>query len=448
MLMLQTLVRCVAVLLLGLAFVAPAHAQTSTIHVLTSEARPDFPTGISFTLGAESSAAEIVAAQLLYGATRDAALTIVDLPVTAAGTVKLGYTLDTQVVHYPPGAALTYHWVIRDAAGNEFASPPQELRYDDARFPWSERTERNVTVLWYQGGDAFGQELIDVTIKALDSLKAEIGADLTLPVRIYIYATNQDMRSALASNSMEWIGGEARPDLGIIIGAISPDNRSEIERLLPHELSHQVLYQVTHNPYISPPPWFDEGLAVHNQAQRDFGWDAMVTDAARQGRLIPLEALESNFPTDTDQALLSYAQSRDVIEFILKTYGEPKLRALVAAFAKATPVNEALPQVLGRTLDELDADWRATLPPQTEQPTVLTGPQSAPPDRFESEPLPAPGPGAPPAPDAPDWARWLAGLPTWAPLVATGLCCVVGVAVAGTILLVVLRLAGVDKRTS
>ncbi|NTU81054.1 MAG: hypothetical protein HGA45_17005 [Chloroflexales bacterium] len=443
----HSLLRFAAALLLGLMFVAPARAQSGAITVLSSEAAPDFPAEISFSLTAEAAASNIVAVQLLYGATREEALTVVDLPVTAGRRVEARHTLDTQVYYIPPGTALTYRWVIRDDAGNELTSEPQDLIYHDERFPWSERTERNVTVFWYEGGDAFGQDLIDTTTRALDKLEAEIGSSLDLPVRIYIYASNQDMRSALRSNSTEWVGGQALPGLGVIVGAIGPDNRAEIGRLIPHELSHQVLYQATNNPYGGVPLWFDEGLAVHNQERRDEGWDEIVAAAAQEGRLIPLEALASNFPTDADQTRLSYAQSRDVVEFILKTYGEPKLRELVAAFAAATPLEEALPQVLGRTVDELDADWRATLPPQTEEPTVLAAPQTAPPERFEGDPTPS-GAGSAAAPDAATgWLRWLTGLPAWATLAAVALCCVVGVGAAGTLLLVGLRIAGVDKRT-
>ncbi len=441
----HTLLRLATALLLGLVLFAPARAQTADpISVLASEARPDFPSGLSFELTAEAADADLTAAQLLYGPARSGALTVVDLQLDPARRVELSHTVDTRVYYFPPGTELTYRWSLRDAAGNLLETAPQTVVYHDERHPWSERTERNVTVFWYRGGDAFGQELVDVTTRTLDRLQREIGAELELPVRIYVYADNQDMRSALESNSVEWVGGQAHPDLGIIIGAIAPGDSAEIERLIPHELSHQVLHQATDNPYGGTPIWFDEGLAVHNQERRDAGFDEMVAEAARAGRLIPLEALAGSFPADPDQALLSYAQSRDVVEFIIATYGEGKLRELVQAFAAATPVEEALPLVLGRTVDELDADWRATLPPPTGEPAATAGPQQAPPERFEDGP--APGPGG--AVDGPGWFDRLAQLPAWAILGGLALCLAGGAAVAGAVSLVLLRLLGVDKRTS
>jgi hypothetical protein len=456
----QYLWRAGALILLILAalLATPAQArQSATITVTSSEAKPDFPNQITFSLSAASSAADIREVQLLYGATRSDALTIVDLPVKAGPQVTLSHQLDTQVYYYPPGTDITYRWVIHDTAGNTFESEPQSVVYHDERFSWSDRTVRNVTVYWYKGGSAFGDDLAAAVDRALTKLQTELGAELTQPVRIYVYATNSDMRSALQANSEEWIGGEANPALGVIVAAIAAGDDSEVRRIIPHELSHQVLHQAIDNPYGGAPPWFDEGLAVHNQEVRDSDFDQMITQAAQENRLIPLEALASSFPADPNQALLSYAQSRDMVEHIIDTYGETKLQALVAAFAAATPVDEAVQQVLGRSVDELDAEWRKGQPKPTGPAPDLAGPQVAPDNRFSDPPVLPDGvqpPVAQPLGDAssppptlkPTWISLLESLPAWASVSAAAVCCITGVLLLGAVLLVGLRLIGVDKR--
>lgn len=433
----------------------PAAARdTHTIRVLASLARPEFASAITFELAAESDGADIVAVELLYGATRGEALTIVELKVTPGPQVQVSHRLDTQVYHFPPGAELTYRWRIIDAAGNILESEPQQLLYHDTRFNWREHSTRNVTVLWYAGDDSFGQELLDSSNRTLDRLQAALGAELELPVRIYIYANIGDMRGALRTNEVEWVGGQAWPALGVIVGAIGPGDIAEVRRLIPHELTHQVLHQATDNPYGGTPVWFDEGLAVYYQETRDFHYDNLIEEAARAGELIPLEALASSFPADPNQASLSYAQSREVVAFIAATYGEEKLGELAAAFAVATPLEQALQDALGLTVDDLDAAWRATLPGAGPQPTPQPGPQSAPPDRFSEPPvLPAaqlpvaqPAPVAPAQPAAEEWGARIEALPPWMTIGGAALCCVVGVALLGAALLVGLRLIGVDKQ--
>ncbi len=444
----------IVVFVLAALLATPAYArQGGAISVTASEARPDFPSQIVFSLSASSSAADISQVQLLYGAARADALTVVDMPASAGRSVSLKHTLDTQVYYYPPGTDMTYRWVIRDAAGNTLESEPQSFVYHDERFRWSQRSVRDVTVYWYDGGEAFGDDLAAAVERALTSLQAELGAELSQPVRIYIYATNGDMRSALQANSEEWIGGQANPNLGVIVAAIAAGDDTEVRRIIPHELSHQVLHQAIENPYGDAPPWFDEGLAVHNQEVRDSDFDQLVDQAASENRLIPLEALASSFPADPNQALLSYAQSRDVVEYILKTYGEAKLQGLVQAFAGATPVDAAVQQALGRTVDELDAEWRKGLPQPSGPAPDLAGPQVAPADRFSDPPVlpggaPAPTPSAPFEDRPPAFIGWLESLPAWATLSAAAVCCLGGAIALGAVLLVALRLIGVDKRTS
>ncbi len=447
-----------AALLFGLGLFAPAPvAGQNAIQVVSSEAIVDFPRQIEFLLTAESAGAALTEVQLLYGATRSEALTIVDVPVQAGQQVQARHTLDTRVYYSPPGTQMTFRWLIRDAAGGEFTSPPQTFFVHDERHPWSERTIENLTIFWYRGGDTFGDALMDSSQRALSALQAEIGADLEHPVRIYVYASSSDMRSALQSNEVEWVGGQAWPGLGVIIAGIEPDNLGEVQRIIPHELSHQVLSQATNNPYGGVPLWFDEGLAVRSQETRDSDFDTLIDRAAREGRLIPLQALASSFPADPAQARLSYAQSRDVVEYISGVYGAAAVQDLVAAFGEALPTDGALEMALGRSVDELDAEWRATLPQAQVQPTPAPVQMRAPDDRFSDPPLEAgappvaPGqPGQPAVPAAADEGSWfdqLAELPPWMTLGGLAFCLVVGTILVGGIALVLLRVIGVDKRT-
>jgi hypothetical protein len=440
--------------LFALVLFAPAPiAAQSAIQVVSSEALVDFPRQIEFLLTAEAATEPITAVQLLYGATRSEALTIVDVPVTAGQRVQAEHTLDTRVYYFPPGAEVTFRWLIRDAAGGAFTSPPQSIIVHDKRFPWSERTVENLTIFWYRGNDAFGDELMATAQRSLSALRAEIGADLDLPVRIYVDASSEDMRTALQSNEVEWVGGQAWPGLGVIIAAIPPDRVDEVRRIIPHELSHQVLSQATDNPYGGVPLWFDEGLAVRSQETRDSDFDDLIATAAREGRLIPLQALASSFPADPAQARLSYAQSRDVVEFIIGTYGAAAVQDLVAAFNRAIPVDEALQQALGRSVDALDAEWRATLPAAQVQPTPVPAQMRAPADRFSDPPLTAgTAPAAPnqpmqpAAPNQPAWIDQLVGLPAWMTIGGLAFCLVIGAILVGGVILVTLRVIGVDKR--
>lgn len=372
--------------LVALLLVSPVAAQgtASPVQVDDDSAAVTFGSDVTFTLEA-SSEVEIVAASLLYGATRSDGRTVVPQDITPSTDLSLEHVLDTRIFHLPVGVEVGYSWLLRDAAGEEYETPVQSFVYEDTRFDWQQVQVDDVTVYWYDGNRAWGNELGDITARALERLQKDIGAKLDEPVSIFIYADTDDMRAALQSNSVEWVGGQAVPSLGLIIGAVEAGDTAEAARIIPHELSHQMLHQATDNPYGGVPLWFDEGLAVHNQETPDYIFPVMLEEAALNDQLIPLEALSASFPADPDRALLSYAQSHSVVEYILAEYGEERLAALADAFALAMPTNTALEATLGVTVDELDAAWRATQPAPERSRPLEGSPSVAPADRF-SEP--------------------------------------------------------------
>jgi hypothetical protein len=440
-----------------------AYAQDSSQETfLENTAQAAFPNNITFSMTAESPNVEITEVELLYGLKRSETFTVVPITFTPGDQIQAEHVLDTRIYHLPVGVDVTYRWIMRDAAGNEWVSDTGELTYHDERFAWQQRTERSITVFWYEGSEAFGDELIQISVRALESLEREIGATVEEPVKIYIYANTRDMRSALQSNEVEWVGGQASPALGLIIASVAAGNTAEAQRIIPHELSHQVLHQTIDNPYGGIPLWFDEGLAVYNQEVADTIFPLMLEEAARTDQLIPLEALSASFPADPDRALLSYAQSHSIVAYMFDTYGTEQVKQLVGVFNEAVPVDEAIPQVLGVSVDDLDAQWRATLPPAEVSAEPMVSDPVAPADRFEGDPVVPSLNQAPAVPtstaaagsasassqspqqptpinNSPSLLPGL-GLPLWVELTLAATACISSIAVAGVVLFVTLRL--------
>lgn len=371
---LLALTLCLGALLLArppaaFAGAAPARAPQAApgaadaIAVTASAAKPEFPKSITFTLTARGTAADIVKVQLFY---RPVAAAITELAApdfTPGREVTATAAIDMTEHYLPPGIDVQYYWSLTDAAGNHLDTAPQQFLYQDQRFPWRTKQGGQVTVYYYSGNDDFGQDILDTALRAADRLGHSFGVAGNRPIHIVVYGNNRDFASSLPPNSAEWIGGQAHPDLGLIVTGIQPGSgaAAEIRRVIPHEMSHQLLYQATDNPYGGPPHWLDEGLAVYNQETPDSEFSTMLQQAIRNGTLIPVRALNSNFPLDPDQALLSYAESLSVVQFIVKTYGDAKLGQLLTSFKDELSYDEALQAALGVDTDGLDRAWKASL---------------------------------------------------------------------------------------
>ena len=408
------------ILTLAWGFVAAPLAAAEPVEVLRNEAISTFGEQVVFELEAAADQA-IVDVALLYafGTTSDDVPFFVEAKpdYTPGQTVQASFTRNTLVEFLPVGITLRYKWELELADGTILETPEQTVAYDDTRFPWQERSERGITVRWYEGDAAWGEYMLQSAVDGLDRLEQRVGGSVDDPMVIIIYASTSDMRGALPPNSADWIGGQARPDLGLIIGAIAAGDENNVKRLIPHELSHLVLHQATKNNYGGTPAWFDEGLAVANQDIPDFGFAERVENAAINGELIPLQALASNFPDDPEKALLSYAQSESVVRYIEENYGIEALANLVAQFRSGVTDDLAIQEVLGISIDQLDADWRATLPAAQRTPVIEADPQTAPAERFDAAPVQS-APGGNNQPRQPARVSATNDLPVWIWIVA------------------------------
>ncbi len=341
--------------------------SSSGLVVDAQSVRTNFPDSVDFSLQARGFEAERAA--LNYSLVGDPVTSGVQASIARPSSdLSLNVTLDLGTDYIPPGTQVAYYWTLTGSDGISVDTTAQTFTLLDGRHQWQSLTDaqKRVSVHWYEGNQAFGKELLAIASNALDGLQNDIQTVLQRPADIWVYPTQDDLLGALPKNIPEWVGGKAFPELALVISAIADDSNAdtEIKRVVPHELSHLALYQATRNPYNSPPAWLDEGLAVRNQQAHDPQEAESLKQAAEGGGLTPLKALSGSFGADENTALLSYAESRSAVDFILNDnrYGPQKFARTIAAFHNGVTFDEALQAGLGITVDELDKEWRASLP--------------------------------------------------------------------------------------
>ncbi len=354
-----------------------AYAQASRPPQVTVEAQsamPHFPDKVDFALNAHGF--ETVHASLNYRLVGEPVTEGLEADVSGATpNLDLKVALDLSTHYIPPGAEVSYYWTLK-GKDTETETPEKTFVMPDDRYKWNSMADaqKRVTVHWYEGDRSFGTMIRDNASNALDRLQRDIGANQQRPTNVWVYATQDDLIGALPQNIPEWVGGKAFPDLALVLAAISSkvDTDTEIKRVIPHELSHLLLYQATYNPYNTPPAWFDEGLAVHNQQFQDPTEEQSLKQAAEDGSLKPLKALSGSFGASEDEAVLSYAESRSAVDFLLSDnrYGPAKFAKTVTAFHEGVTYDDALKAGLGATVDEINQQWRASLPYKVAAPNT------------------------------------------------------------------------------
>jgi hypothetical protein len=165
----------------------------------------------------------------------------------------------------------------------------------------------------------------------------------------------------------DWVGGQARPELGAVVIAVPPEQgyASRMKRYLPHEITHLLVYQlVTPIGYRYVPEWLDEGLATANERLPTPEYALALEEARKAGQLLSVEELCIPFSPDPRTAMLSYAQSASVVQFIRQRYGADGIRKLLSAYANGASCTSGVEEALEISLDKLESDWRISLEPK------------------------------------------------------------------------------------
>ena len=357
------------VLLLALFLMPQDIVRAQGITVTSVSMDYTFAQGMTLRIAARSDA-DIKSAKV-YVRARNAPSIEVTGVFTPGKTVEVVCVQQLVGGVLPPFSTVMYWWELTDAAGRKLTTPPQSAEYLDNRFMWQDQSEGNLRAHWYMGDPTYVRNAVDVARAALSRSNQELQAPLPPRVDIYLYATLEDLQSAIELGGREWQGGQARPDLGVVLVAIPPGQGAlaQMKRDIPHELTHLLVFQATGAGYARVPRWLDEGLASANEELAQPAYQLALEAAFRNGQLIPLETLCAPFSADAGVAQLSYAQSQSVVQSIRNNYPDG-VRKLLGAYAGGATCGGGVEQALGITLGTLEWKWRATLGPRNAWQTM------------------------------------------------------------------------------
>jgi hypothetical protein len=355
---------------------------------------------------------------------------------------------------------------VSDTAGNRGRSEETLVRYDDSRYEWRVLEDEHIAVWWHDRPDAFGQRVYDIAQRAFTKQQALFGVAPDHQIRILIY-NDFDEFAGWHSHLDEFVGGQAFPNLGIttqIVSAYASEERW-LNDVIPHEISHLYLYQASYNPLSSVPAWLNEGLAQYNEfSDDDSGVLRSTQERISAGGLLPLWSLSGSFGYDEDQFRFAYDEAYSAVTYMVEAYGEEGLISLLTAYREGLNLDEAFVAAFSRNLDEFELDWLSWLgiplelyPTRTPKPELVwpTAPPMAVTPTRRATDTPEPSPVATIRPTEPAAVAVTTLKPSTAPpspavasvtaeseVASGGLSCLLGLAPAGLIVMVIFKPGG------
>ncbi len=370
-----------------LSAIQPVRAQNNSVEIIEDNLTLDFPNRITFHLSFASDTT-IETINLYYGTQRRSctgqARVRVDFDAAAEGDVTWEWDLGDSG-DLPPGAVITWHWLLTDADGSEFSTEEQTFNYEDPNYDWQQIGDENITIVWAEGNQEFAWELYWMAADAIEHLKEDAGIGPDGPVRMTVYPSSNAMVEATI-HLPEWAGGVAFTDYNLIVAGIPETSYDWAEDVIAHEMGHLVSHTLTFNCVGGRmPTWLDEGISRFAEGPAKPDEVALVTRKLEAGELPTLRSLAQGFAADPDAAHLSYAQSDAVVRYLITEYGQENLALLLQAIQEGKKIDIALEEVYGFNTEGLDSLFRMHL---GFDPLPGYDPDATPTPKLENTPVP------------------------------------------------------------
>ena len=314
--------------------------------------------GEQITFQAKYEPAEVVKSLFLFFQPSGEDVRLIEMDLNSRGEVTYSYDLTT---HYLRPFSQTEFWFQAELIdGQKEESKRHVFDYIDNRETWQSLDNGSIQVNWLEGDLYYGQDALNAAAAGVKTAaKIFPGQDIS-GLKIYLYDSAAAMQEALNHGPASWAVGQASPDLRIIVVSIMPgiDQQLEMERQIPHEIMHVLLYQLVGESYNKVPMWLNEGLSSINETYPNSDYSRSISKAVKDNSLLPLNTLCGNFPQDASNAFLAYAQSDSFVHFLQNKFGNNGLLKLVKAYQGGYSCEEGVVAATGSSLNQLDYRWR------------------------------------------------------------------------------------------
>lgn len=185
----------------------------------------------------------------------------------------------------------------------------------------------------------------------------------TGPILVEMFPKHDDF--AVRTVGLPGMVGALGACFGRVVTLDSPKARPPGEfnwgETLWHEMAHVITLQMSNN---RVPRWLTEGMSVWEERRARPEWgresDLSFARALQADKALKLEALNDGF-SDPRTISLAYYQASLLVDHLVDTYGEPKLRALLRAYGRGLETDAALQETYGVTMAGLQPGFDARL---------------------------------------------------------------------------------------
>jgi hypothetical protein len=279
-------------------------------------------------------------------------------------TNQFTFEHDLKFAPLPPFANIEYWIGITYNDGSLTTGDKKIFIYEDNRFEWQKQQDGITTIHWFEGDLGFAQQALDAANIGFERAKTILPSisNSQEQINIYIYPNAKLVQEALQLSGYSWVAGHTDPRINTVLVSITPsiNQRAEMERQIPHEIMHILLYRMvtqSGGAYTNIPAWLLEGLATQSEIYPNPDYPVILNESQQTNGLLPLTSLCRSFPKDPSSAILAYAQSAYFTRYIQQQYGSSQVENLLQTYSDGVECERGTEVALGIELTNLEQQW-------------------------------------------------------------------------------------------
>lgn len=346
-----------------------AFAQSGDLASVEQDVSYTYGESLTFSLSA-AAPTEIDAARLTVLVDGFGDAYVEDLEIEPTADIHLTHEVAIDALNLPPAATILFNWELTDAGGQAYRTTVVQAMYADNAIPWdwTETSGDGVTIYTAPGQADVAEIAHQLAVSAVASARRQIGVAAPQNVSIFVYPELTQMAQALRLHGafvQDWVAAYAIPahQIALIAAPAGSDQLYNLERDIPHEVTHLVVGYAAGEHADAVPGWLNEGLALMSAPTPNTTLQDRLAQGVSDRGLLSLETLcaPSYASLPPDQATLAYAQSESLVRYIANRYGPSALRGLIQATAAGFSCQDAIQRVFSISLAELERQWHNDL---------------------------------------------------------------------------------------
>lgn len=223
---------------------------------------------------------------------------------------------------------------------------------------WDSMADFPIEVRYRHEHRTLAEDVLGRSRVFLDRVSGLLGIPVGGPYSIILAGSREEFTELqpVSSSVPEWAGALTYPRFGVVTlmtpGAMDVQMQ-DYWSLLEHEMVHLVMGEQENLHQARFPRWLSEGIATYASGEMRLSRLLHLSWAQITGRTIPFDTLLTDFPRDSSEAEVAYAQSYLFVQYIVRKFGDDAVAILVASVLEEREMARAVNKAFGVSMGEL-----------------------------------------------------------------------------------------------